>query len=528
MPSSKNTVVSVDEAQKTALTQSRKEQLQVIATLSHELRTPLHAIMGLSELLQSEQMSSLAKRHVDKIHVASNGLLDSLNKAIEAARSESNSLIITPVTTDITQLMEQSVKTYSIAAEGKGLELALMVDPKLYGVSVELDGIHLQQVLNNLIGNAIKFTDKGSIEVWAALKNQSDSFLEIFFSVIDSGIGIDSNDLEKVLTPFGQVETMQKGRPLGSGLGLSICTKIVQKMGGHLNLKSELGKGTNASFQLTFPMSKSQPPVPHLQFRSEPVIALVARKSVKFEIIETFLLEWGATVIKAESFKQLANRNIDALLVSEELAIQQRPECEDWKPQLTQGRIGIIRCENSPFPPDLIDGISEFFEPVLPSELHGFFANSGLTDLIAQQVRVKQDNPLQNRMLRVLAVDDSVTNLILLKSQLAKLGNVEVDLANNGKEAIDKIESGDEFHLVFMDFNMPMLTGPEATKLLREKGYDLPIIGLTALDDVSIESTKTSHLFNDILNKPTGLSVIQKVVDSARMHQYQSVKKLEE
>ncbi len=126
-------------------------------------------------------------------------------------------------------------------------------------------------------------------------------------------------------------------------------------------------------------------------------------------------------------------------------------------------------------------------------------------------------------MLKVLVVDDSMTNLILLKSQLLKIGKVDVVLAKNGAEAVDKVESEKDFHLVFMDFNMPILDGPEATKQLRDKGYDLPIIGLTALDSSSIELTNTAHLFNEILNKPAGMTAIEAVLNKVRLNQYQPV-----
>jgi len=511
------------ELNESELSQSRTEQLKVIATLSHELRTPLHAIMGLAELLQSEQMSPMAKRHVDKISVASNGLLDSLNKAIEAARSESGAVVINPVTTDITDLIERTVKTFSIAAEGKGIELGLMIDPKLFRQNVEVDGVHLQQVLNNLIGNAIKFTDSGSIEFWAALKGQIGSEVEIHFSVIDTGIGIDQKDIQKILSPFGQVVDVQKGRPLGSGLGLGICLDIVQKMGGSLVLRSDLGKGTKASFQLRLPVSQSIAGSAPLKFRSDPIVAVVADKSVKFEIIETFLRDWGASVIRVQSFKQLTKTNIDALVVSEKIAIQENHLCRDWTLKILEGRIAIIRSENSAFPPGLVDRTDEIFEPILPSLLHDFFAKSGLSDSVAQQVKLKAESPPQELMLKVLVVDDSMTNLILLKSQLLKIGKVDVVLAKNGAEAVDKVESEKDFHLVFMDFNMPILDGPEATKQLRDKGYDLPIIGLTALDSSSIELTNTAHLFNEILNKPAGMTAIEAVLNKVRLNQYQPV-----
>ena len=518
--SPKNETAVVNEMGDTGLSQSHTDQLKVIATLSHELRTPLHAIMGLSELLLSEQMSPTAKRHVDKINVASQGLLDSLNKAIEAARSVSGSVVINPTVTDITGLIEKTVKTFSIAAEGKGIELALMIDPKLFQLNVEVDAVHLQQVLNNLIGNSIKFTDSGSIEIWAAVKGRVDSEIEIHFSVIDTGIGIDPKDIKRVLSPFGQVIDAQKGRPLGSGLGMGICLELVQKMGGSLDLKSELGKGTKASFNLRLPVSQSLLQKPTIKFRSEPVIAIVAAKSVKFEIIETFLRDWGARVVRTQSFKQLSDAKVDALVVSEQISVQENHLCKDWTLKFSQGRMVVVRSENSAFPSGLVDRTDEIFEPILPSVLHDFFEKSGLTDSVTQQVVFNKENPSKELILKVLVVDDSMTNLILLKSQLMKIGNVEVVLAKNGQEAVNKLASDEGFHLVFMDFNMPILDGPGATKQLRDKGCDLPIIGLTALDSESIELTNTAHLFNEILSKPTGMSAIEAILNNVRLNKY--------
>lgn len=519
----KNETVVANEMDEAKLSQSRAEQLKVIATLSHELRTPLHAIMGLSELLLSEQMSPTAQRHVDKINVASQGLLDSLNKAIEAARSETGSVVINPTTTDITGLIEKTIRTFSIAAEGKGIELALMIDPKLFKLNVEVDAVHLQQVLNNLIGNSIKFTDSGSIEVWVAVKGQVDSEVEIYFSVIDTGIGIEQKDIKRVLSPFGQVIDAQKGRPLGSGLGMGICVELLQKMGASLELKSEPGKGTKASFKLRLSISKTLPQKPAIKFISNPVIAIVAAKSVRFEIIETFLRDWGARVFRIQSLKQLSIDKVDALVVSEQVSVQENHLCRDWTLKIPQGRMVVVRSENSAFPPGLVDRTDEMFEPLLPSALHDYFEKSGLTGSVSQQVKMNIENPSQKWILKVLAVDDSMTNLILLKSQLMKIGNVEVVLAKNGAEALNRLVSDEEFHLVLMDFNMPILDGPSATKQLRDQGYDLPIIGLTALDSESIELTNSSHLFNEILNKPAGMSAIEAVLNNVRLNKYHSI-----
>ena len=203
--SSNEAATSESASDAAGLSKIRSEQLKVVATLSHELRTPLHAIMGLSELLQSEEMSYTARRHIEKINSASQGLLDSLNKAIEAARSESGDLVINPVPSNLLNIVEETAKTYSIAIEGKGLELGLLLDPNLYGREVEVDRVHLQQILNNLLGNAIKFTDTGSIHLWVALKRDHGDRLDVVFSVEDTGIGIPENKISEILSPFGQV-----------------------------------------------------------------------------------------------------------------------------------------------------------------------------------------------------------------------------------------------------------------------------------------------------------------------------------
>ena len=508
--SSNKAATSESASDAAGLSKIRSEQLKVVATLSHELRTPLHAIMGLSELLQSEEMSYTARRHIEKINSASQGLLDSLNKAIEAARSESGDLVINPVPSNLLNIVEETAKTYSIAIEGKGLELGLLLDPNLYGREVEVDRVHLQQILNNLLGNAIKFTDTGSIHLWVALKRDHGDRLDVVFSVEDTGIGIPENKISEILSPFGQVVDAQKGRPLGSGLGLAICNDLVRKMGGALAIQSTPASGTRVGFTLSLDtvQTHAQP----FRFLSEPYIGVVAQKSVKYELIENFIRNWGGNIVRVEHLNELDGIGLDALIVTESVILDHKRASDDWSIKLPPGRMLVLREENSSRPPNMIERAVEMFEPILPSVLANRFDLCGLSNKVKKEIETHQKCAKSEQHLKVLAVDDSVTNLVLLKSQLQKMGVSEVILAKNGDDALKQMQLHGDIDLIFMDFNMPILDGPSATRQLREQGVSIPIIGLTALDMASSEVIDSEHLFDSILTKPVGMSEIEETV----------------
>jgi two-component system capsular synthesis sensor histidine kinase RcsC len=160
----------------------------------------------------------------------------------------------------------------------------------------------------------------------------------------------------------------------------------------------------------------------------------------------------------------------------------------------------------------MIERANELYEPILPSSLASFFDQSGLSNRVQNEIQINQEIPESKANLKVLAVDDSVTNLIVLKSQLQKIGVADVVLSKNGEEAIQQIQLHEDIDMVFMDFNMPVLDGPSATKELRDQGVSIPIIGLTALDTVSPEVINNNTLFNKILTKPAGISDIKESI----------------
>lgn len=501
-----------------SLDEVKREQLKVVATLSHELRTPLHAILGLSELLLTDEtIPKPALRHLDKINSAARGLLDSLNKAIEAARSDSGTLQLTPEETDLLAAIEDTLRTFIVAIEGKGLHLSLKFDPRLFTTRVLVDRVHLQQVLNNLIGNAIKFTDQGTISVWVACRRRTGDTLDLYFAVSDTGVGIPVDSLEAVLKPFGQVSTAQKGRPLGAGLGLSICNDLVTKLGGQLDLVSVEGEVSRFSFTLSLKELPAQRTKPKML--GTPKVTLISPANTGSEVMKTLLSDWGATVFYHSDLEtELFSTHTDLLIIDESLVEGNLGAIKRLALQVTPGRLVILRAEEYTIDLKGVPDYNELFKPILPSQLAALVESSGLTSRLQARLEVAAKPVTDERPdveLTVLAVDDSPTNLLLLKAQLNKIGGTRVITAKNGAEALEKAEEG-RIDLILMDFNMPVMDGVTAASHLREQGFSRPIIGLTALDNRATEVAENSHLFDKILNKPAGLDEIMRVIGSAR------------
>ena len=504
--------------EKIEFSSERAAVTNTLAAISHEVRTPLHAILGLTELLQDEAMSDRARRHVEKIKLASEALMQTLNTSIDAARAGKDHLFLDESKFELQKTVESATRMFALNAEAKGVALNLNFDPRLLSKNFIGDEGRVLQILSNLLGNAVKFTDKGFITFWVALKRNSGLEQEIFFSIEDSGVGIPENFIDKITEQYVQVETSQKGRPKGSGLGLYITNKIIRLLGSKLTVSSN-SSGSRFSFSLRL-QSIDDDSGTRYSISDGSIIRVVAEPSSNIEVLRHQLIGLGANV---EAHTQLTvdllkHRRtltfVDYKVAKEQPELWQKLQyrCADNSLVLLCSEFELDESES------LLGRARSWFSPHLPSELVGYCdAVGAITGMGSRSQRFAgsvQETLFDPTVFSVLCVDDSHTNLIVLCGVLTKLGYTNIVQAVNGQHAVEMVELHKP-DIVLMDYHMPIINGAQAVKKLRLLGYTMPVIGLTALSEQDLNETGDSKHFDSILTKPASATKI-----SDKMKQY--------
>lgn len=488
-----------------------RESADMIATISHEIRTPLHAVMGLAELLRDEIISEAGHRHLDKILGASSALLQTLNTTIDSARAQRGELGVNLVPVNLQFILESVTKTFALNAEHKQVKLTLRMDPELLGVSVISDPGRLLQIFSNLLNNAVKFTDEGCITFWAVVHNRGGERLRVRFIVEDTGIGIAPNMLESVFEPYKQVTSIQRGRPGGSGLGLPICRTLVGLLGGDLRLRSSLGKGSRFEFELNLHKEIAAcTPKPKLVTTES--VAIVDTPGVNAEMLITFAESLGARVDYYQQINlDVLNRPYALTIVGCEVAAANPVawnRLNQWR-----GNVQVVmQCnELDPLPIFQESKCLKWFAPFLPSQFLDFARNAGILlgdGSQSAQFTTKPDVKL-NTDIKLLCVDDSPTNLIVLRGALGKLGYKHIEQARDGAHALEQWRLHRDVDCVIIDFNMPKMNGLEAAIAMRAEGADCRIICLTALSGDELEQARAAHVFDEIITKPAGSEALK-------------------